>query len=87
MHVNGVNILISIACQLLPCSGFRQKSGGNSGIFGSHHGVSVLACLRKYAEKKLVELESVITFTDLIQLPIVNVGTHIEMHIFFTLLR
>ena len=82
MHVDGVNILISIACQLLPCGGFRQKSGGNSGIFGSHHGASVSACSRKYAEQKFVELKRVITFTDLIQLPIMNVGTHIEMHIF-----
>lgn len=86
MHVDGVNILIFIAWQLLPCGGFRQKSGGNPGIFGSHHSPSVSACSRKYVEQKFVELKRVITFTDLIQLPIVTVGTHIEMQIFFTCL-
>ena len=25
MHVNGVNILISIGCQLLPCGGFGRN--------------------------------------------------------------
>ena len=71
MHVGGVSILISTACQLLSAACF----GGNPGIFGPHHGGSMI----KYVEQKVVELKRVIAFTNWIRLPVVNVGANIKM--------
>lgn len=84
MHVDGVSILISTACQLLPlvCV-FWQKPGGNLGIFGPHHGASVAACSRKYVEQKFVGLKRVIAFMNWIRLPVVNAGAHIKMQFFY----
>ena len=74
MHVDGVSILILYLSRI--CGVFRQKSGGNSGIFGPHHGASVAARSRKYVEQKFVELKRATAFADWIRLPVVNVGPH-----------
>ena len=76
MHVDGPG-----NCYLW--GGFRQKSGGDSGILTSpqHFGRSMFKGMRKF-----VELERVIEFVDWVRLPDVNAGSHIKTQIFFTCL-